>query len=63
MSPDTAISSNSHVLPHPILWLGEILIRFAPFVLFLQFVHLFVSFGEDQRAHQDPFGDCGAVDP
>lgn len=27
----------------------------APFVLLLQFVHLFVAFGEDEGAHQDPF--------
>jgi hypothetical protein len=31
-------------------------------MLLLQFVHLVVAFGEDERVHQDPFGDGGAVD-
>lgn len=58
----TAISGNSYSLAHPIGWLREVLTGFAPFVLLLQFVQLLVAFGEDERAHQDPFGDDGAVD-
>jgi hypothetical protein len=61
LSSYAAVSGNADSLAYPIGWLGEVLTRFSPFVLLLQFVHLVVAFGENERAHQGPFGDGGAV--
>lgn len=63
LSSYAPISGNAHFLSHPIDWLGEVLVGLAPFMLLLQVVHRLVAFGEDERAHQDPLRDCGAVDP
>jgi hypothetical protein len=55
LSSYTAVSNNPYPLPHPVIQVREILVGFAPFMLLLELVHPFVVFGDDERAHEDPF--------